>query len=176
MNRTLLAVGVAALIALAGCSGLPGGDQADAENDAALENDTAAVAVQNDTAGATSVNHSLAVEVNESAAGQELTAIGATYPREDFEVESAQHEEINVSVDTNGDGEADQRFGAAEIGGANNNEYSFDISLETGYTLQEGDVVTITYPAVDSPTEPGEYEVEIRLNDEQTSTANLTIE
>jgi hypothetical protein len=62
------------------------------------------------------------------------------------------------------------------VSGVNNNEYSFDVTLDTDYTLQEGDVVVVRYPAVDNPAEPGDYEVELRLNDGRTETVTVTIE
>jgi hypothetical protein len=67
-------------------------------------------------------------------------------------------------------------FGAGAISGANNNDFSFTIELDTGYTLVEGDTVLVEYPAVDNPSEPGEYEVEVSVNEVQTATATITIE
>ncbi len=58
---------------------------------------------------------------------------------------------------------------------ANNNAYSFDVTLDTGYTLQQGDVIVLGYPAVDNPSEPGEYEVDLRVNGQEITTTAVTI-
>jgi hypothetical protein len=72
MNRTLLAVGVVALVALAGCSALTGGESPVVEN---------GVDAADTSTGATNVTQSVGIEVGDSTAGAELTAIGATYPQ-----------------------------------------------------------------------------------------------
>jgi len=167
MNRTLLAVGIVALVALAGCSALTGG-----ENPAAEKGIDAA----DTSTGATNVAHSVGIEVDDATAGEELTAIGAIYPREHFAVDSAQHDQITVSIDQDGDGEAERTFDEEDISGVNNNDFSYEITLDTGYTLQSGDIVMIEYPDIDNPDESGEYVVEVQLNDEQTANASLSIE
>lgn len=167
MNRTVLTVGVVALVALAGCSGLLGSEQSEVGDNITLEDDSS---------GAENVTQSIGIEVDESTAGEELTEIGATYPRDNFTVHAAQHDEIRLGVDTDGDGESEQTFNESHVSGVNNNAYSVDVALETGYTLESGDVVMLEYPGVDNPTESGDYTVEIRLNDHQTSNATLTVE
>ena len=112
--------------------------------------------------------------MGEDLAGSEWTEAGATYPREAFTVDSAAHEEIVLGVDT--DGEIGRRFDETHVSGVNNNAYSFDVTLDTGYTLQEGDVIILGYPAVDNPSDPGEYEVDLRVNGQETTTATVTIE
>ena len=171
MNRKLAIVAVALLVGLAGCAGMPGGE-ATAEPTA----DEEPITVEDSSAGATDVNQTLQITVDESTNGTELSAVGATYPRENFTVDSAQHSEIFVGVDTDDDGEVEETFEESAISGVNNNAYSFDVTLDTDYTLESGDTVVFRYPAIDNPEEPGEYTVDVRLNDEQTATANVTIE
>lgn len=168
MNRTLLAVGIVAVVALAGCSASLGGGDSPAVD--------SGVDAADNTTGATNVTHSVGIEVDEATAGAELTAIGATYPRENFFVDSAQHDQIRIGVDRDGDGEADRTFDERNVSGANNNDFSYDVTLDTGYTLQTGDVVMVEYPAIDNPEEPGEYVVQVRLNDRQTANASIQIE
>lgn len=167
VNRTLLVVATIALVALAGCSGLPGGDQSGVDD---------GVSVEDDSTGATNVTQSVGIEVTESTAGEELTHVGATYPRDDFSVGSAQHDAIEVTVDADGDGETERTFTGANVSGVNNNDYSFDVTLETGYPLESGDVVTVEYPTVSNPSEPGNYTVEVRLNEEQSTNATVAID
>lgn len=167
VRRILLVVAVVTMVAFSGCAALNGGSPDGTPDD---------VAVENDDPGATNVTQTLRIDVDETTADSELTAVGATYPRENFTVDAAQHEQIELGVDTDGDGELEEEFNETHISGVNNNEYSFDIALETGYTLQEGDTVVVSYPAVDNPSEPGDYEVEIRLNDEQNATDTVEIE
>lgn len=169
----MVVVAVVSMITLAGCGGLVPGDSTDGGAD--IEGNES-VDVENDAADATGVNQTLRAEVGEETAGDELTEIGATYPRDNFTVDAAQHEEIVLGVDTDSDGEIDREFDESHISGVNNNEYSFDVTLDTGYTLEEGDVVMVQYPAINNPAEPGEYEIEIRLNDQQTTTGMITIE
>jgi hypothetical protein len=164
-RRTVLTGSAAALTtALAGCSlGGDGGDGSDEGVDPA-----------DSSTGATS-EQTLRLTVNGDAAGSEWESVSATYPRDRFTVESAQHENIGLDIDTSGDGNADEEFGAGAISGANNNEFSFTIELDTGYTLQEGDTVIVDYPAVGNPEEAGDYEVELSINEAQTETVTLTI-
>jgi len=166
VNRTVLAVCLVALVALAGCSASVGGDGSTADDGVELEDNST---------GATDVTQSVGIEADDSTAGQELTAIGATYPRDDFTVDAAQHDQIGIGVDTDGDGELEEEFDETHVSGVNNNAFSFDVTLDTGYTLESGDVVVVEYPAVDNPSEPGEYVVEVRLNDRQTADATVTI-
>lgn len=171
MNRKIAIVAVALLVALAGCSGMPGGD----EPTTVSEGDR--LSAENAEAGATDVNQTLSITVTEDGAnGSTLSEVGATYPRENFTVDSAQHGEIFVGVDTDDDEVLEETFDESAISGANNNAYSFDVTLDTDYTLETGDTVVLRYPAVDNPEEPGEYDVDLRLNGEQTSNATITIE
>ncbi|WP_135363930.1 hypothetical protein [Halosimplex halophilum] len=172
MKRTLIAVGLATLVALAGCSALTGGSGDGDPTTVTGEQ----VALEDDSAGATDVNQTLRLTVDETTNGSEWTAIGATYPRENFTVDSAQHGEIVLGVDTDDDGELEREFDEGSVSGVNNNAYSFDVTLDTDYTLSEGDVVVVGYPAVDNPDEPGDYEVDVRVNDEQNAAATVTIE
>lgn len=163
------------MVALAGCSAVPGGGSGNGDGDETPVPDEG-VDVANDDPEATDVNQTLRIAVDESTAGSELAEIGATYPRDRFAVDAAQHDSIVIGIDQDGDGELDREFDETHVSGVNNNEYSFDVTLDTDYTLQEGDVVVVRYPAVDNPAEPGDYEVEIRLNDGQTETVTVTIE
>lgn len=173
MRRSTLALVLVAVVALAGCSTLTGGSPAD-EQGTAVPNEQAEVA--DDDPGSTDVNQTLRIEVDETTAGAEWTEIGTSYPRDRFTVDAAKHDEIVLGVDTDGDGQLDRRFNETHISGVNNNAYSFDVTLDTGYALQEGDVVVVGYPAVDNPSEPGEYQIEVRLNDGQSSTGTVAIE
>lgn len=167
MSKTVLSVCLVALVTLAGCSALPGSQQPDIDN---------GVNIEDNRTDATNVTQSVAIEVGENTSGEALTEIGVTYPRDHFTVHSAQHEQIRIGVDTDGDGETERSFNETHVSGVNNNAYSFDITLDTGYTLESGDVVMVEYPGVDNPAEPGQYTVEIRLNDEQTTQAVVSIE
>lgn len=169
MRRTVLVIAMVSLVALSGCTGLLGDEGSEIES-----NET--VAVGDSAPDATNVNQTLQIEVGESLAGSELTAIGATYPRGKFVVDGAKHGAVGLGVDTDGDGTVDREFDESHVSGVNNNEYSFDVTLDTGYTLQQGDVVMLRYPSVDNPSEPGEYEIDIRLNDQQTTTGTVVIE
>lgn len=177
MRNKLLVLGVVALIALAGCSGL-GGDQPGLEEDSDENTPSPEERVDTETnsTGAENVTYAVGIEVNESVAGQELDAIGATYPRENFTVDSAQHDELLIGIDTDGDGTINRGFEEGAVSGVNNNAYSFDVTMDTDYTLQSGDVVLIEYPDVDNPEEPGEYTVETRLNDQRMADATVQIE
>jgi hypothetical protein len=156
---------------LAGCSAVPGGSGDGGEASTPGEG----VAIENDAPGATGVDQTLRVEVGEALAGSEWTAVGATYPREAFAVDAAAHEEVVLGVDTDGDGGIDRRFDETHVSGVNNNAYPFDVTLDTGYTLQQGDVIVLGHPAVDNPSEPGEYEVDLRVNGREMTTTAVTI-
>lgn len=165
-RRTVLATAAAALTtAAAGCSS--GEDDSDS-------NDESPVEITDNGAGERS-SQSLRLTVGEDLAGAEWESVSATYPRDQFTVRSAQHEDITFGVDTSGNGSVDREFDAGDISGVNNNEFSFTIELDTGYTLAEGDTVRVEYPAVDNPSEPGDYEVETSVNEVQTATTTVTI-
>ena len=172
MKKTTLAVALAAMIALAGCSAVLPGDQSEPESTATPEE---GIAVENSSTGATDVNQTLRIDVNESMAGAELAELGATYPRDRFTIDSAQHEDIVLGVDTDGDGAIDREFNETHVSGVNNNAYSFDITLDTGYTLEEGDTVVLRYPEVTNPDRTGDYDVEVRVNGQSAATATVTI-
>lgn len=160
---TTTAIGVG----LAGCSTDSG--SGDGEN-----GDGQGVEPADESTGARS-EQSLRLVVGEELAGSEWQSIGATYPRDRFTVQSAQHEDIFLGVDTSGDGTADEEFGPDAISGVNNNDFSFTIEVDSGYTLTDGDTVLVDYPAVDNPDEAGEYEVELTINEVQTGTVTVTI-
>jgi len=169
MNRRAFLGGTttAITIGLAGCSANSGGDSTDGGDGQGVE-------PADESAGARS-EQSLRLVVGEELAGSEWQSIGATYPRDRFTVQSAQHEDIFLGVDTSGDGTADEEFGTEAISGVNNNDFSFTIEVDSGYTLTDGDTVLVDYPAVDNPAEPGEYEVELTINEVQTGTVTVTI-
>ncbi len=157
-----------AVIALAGCSGVPGAGSDGTGTDPGVD-------VESNDTGATNVTQSVVIEVEETAEGEELSAIGATYPRDRFTVRAAQHDQIGIGVDSDGDGEVERRFNETNISGVNNNAYSFDVTLDTGYALSSGDTVVVEYPAVDNPTESGQYTVGTRLNDRPAANATVAI-
>ncbi|AEH36218.1 hypothetical protein [Halopiger xanaduensis] len=177
MRRILLVVALAALVSVAGCSGFVGETGAPSSDaDGTLETaGNGTVEAQNQTADATAANQTVQIEANESVAGSEWESLSVTYPRENFTVESAQHEEIALGVDTNGDGAIDREFNETHVSGVNNNDYSFTVELDADYTLEDGDVVVAEYPAVNNPSEPGEYAVEVTLNEEQTVEGTIEI-
>lgn len=169
MKRRDVLVGTAAAITtgLAGCS-LDDGSAGDGGEDS----DGVEPA---DSDPGTRSEQSLRLTVGEELAGSQWQSVGATYPRDRFTVQSAQHEDIFLGVDTSGDGNADEEFDASAISGVNNNDFSFTIELDSGYTLTEGDTVLVEYPAVDNPDEAGEYEVELTINEVQTATVTVRI-
>ncbi|NIB99844.1 hypothetical protein [Halobacterium sp. R2-5] len=169
MRRTLVAVALALLVSTAGCAAFGGGDTDTAPTDDVVE-------PSDPSADATGVTQSVRLSVDESTAGGEWTSLSVEYPRENFTVESAQHENVSLGVDTDDDGEVDEQFDETHISGVNNNAYSFRVELDTGYTLESGDVVVVEYPAVDNPAELGNYTVEATLNDEQTANGTITVE
>lgn len=122
------------------------------------------------------MTHTISVEITEKRAGEELSEIDATYPRDVFIVNAAQHEDVPISVDTDGDGQVEKEFNETTISGVNNNAYSYTVTLETGYTLQAGDVVTIAYPTIDHPADPGTYTVETQVNGQAAANKTVTIE
>lgn len=170
VKRTIAVLAVALMVGLAGCGAISPGDSG-----TSTATPTEQVSVENDAPAATNVNQTLRMTVGDDLAGSEWTVIGAEYPRENFTVNAAQHGEIVLGVDTDGDGDLEQSFNESHVSGVNNNAYSFDVTLETGYTLEEGDVVVVGYPAIDNPEQPGDYEVELRLNDQRTTNATVTI-
>lgn len=168
MRRLLLIATVAVLVSTAGCAGLGGESSDPASDDSTVESDDPAV-------NATESNQTVQIAANESVAGSQWESVDVTYPRENFTVDSAQHEDILLGVDTNDDGELEQELNETHISGVNNNAYSFTIELDTEYTFETGDQIVVEYPAVDNPAEPGEYTLEVTLNEEQTETGTITI-
>lgn len=168
MNRRAFLAGTTTAlgVGLAGCSS--GSENGDGGGDGQ------AVEPSDESTGARS-EQSLRLVVGEGLAGSEWQSIGATYPRDRFAVQSAQHEDIFLGVDTSGDGTANEEFGSETISGVNNNAFSFTIEVDSGYTLENGDTVQVDYPAVDNPAEAGEYEVELTINEVQTGTVTVTI-
>jgi hypothetical protein len=77
-----------AVVALAGCSAVPGGGSGDGDGGETPAPDDG-VAVANDDPEATDVNQTLRITVDEATAGSELAEIGATYPRDRFAVDAA---------------------------------------------------------------------------------------
>ncbi|WP_225333494.1 hypothetical protein [Halomicrobium urmianum] len=170
MNRTLIAIVTVALVALAGCAAQSGTERTGTNGSVET-----GIRTTDNATGATNVTHWIGAEVDNATGGEELSAIGAAYPGEHFAVAGAEPEEIRLGVDTNGDGEPDRTFNESHVSAVNNTESSFDVTLDTDYTLQSGDVVTVAYPAVDHPDEAGEYTVAVRLNDRQTSNQTVVV-
>jgi hypothetical protein len=166
MKRRTALAGVTTVLAtsMAGCSS--GGSNSD---------DGEPVELDDNSAGE-QTSQSLRLTVGDNLVGSEWQSVSATYPRDQFTVQSAQHEDITLGVDTSGDGTADEAFDASAISGVNTNDFSFTIELDTGYTFAGGDTVLFEYPAVETPSEPGEYDVEVSVNEVQTATATTTIE
>lgn len=173
MRRTLIAVALAVLVATSGCAAFGGGD---GDGGTATAGTDDVVDVADDSANASSVNQTMRLSANESVAGSEWESLSASYPREEFTVHSAQHGNVSLGVDTDGDGDLEREFNETHVSGVNNNEYSFTIELDTDYTLEAGDVVVVEYPAVDNPEDSGEYTVEVSVNENQTENATLTVE
>lgn len=170
MRRLLLVVTIAVVVSVAGCAGF-GGEPADNS-----PGDSGTIESADPATNATDAAQTVRVEANESIVGSEWESLSVTYPREEFTVDSVQHRDIEIGVDTNDDGRIDRRFNETHVSGVNNNDYSFTVELDTGYTIETGDVIVVTYPAVDNPAEAGEYAVEVGLNDVQNATGTLTIE
>lgn len=134
------------------------------------------MAPSDSAANATGVTQTVRLSADDATAGSEWHSLSVEYPREHFTVESAQHENVSLGVDTDDDGAVDEQFNETHVSGVNNNAYSFTVELDTGYALEAGDVVVVEYPTVDNPAEPGNYTVEATLNDEQTSNDTITVE
>lgn len=170
MRRTLVAIALAALVVTAGCAGLGGGDSS-GESD-----DDGVVVPEDATANATAVNQTVQLSVAESVAGSEWTSLSVEYPRDEFTVQSTQHENVSLGVDPDGDDGETTWFNESHVSGVNTNAYSFTIELDTDYTLESGDVVVVEYPAIDNPAEPGNYTAEATLNEEQTTNSTISVE
>lgn len=144
-RRTFLAVPSTGIAATAGCSSITGTD--DGSNGGSGDGTEADERIEvEDGAPEEAGAQTLRIPAAESIAGQSLSAVAATYPRERFVVDSAGHDAITVGVDQTGDGTLDEEFGSDAISGANNNEYSFTVTMDTSYELREGDVVVLEYP------------------------------
>lgn len=170
MRQTVVAVAVIVLVSLAGCSAIGGGSAEDGSADGPV------VEAADPSVNATDVDQTARFEVDESSAGEEWESFAVRYPRDRFSVGGAKHAEVEYGVDTDGDGDVDREFDESSVSGVNNNAYSFTLTLDTGYTLEEGDVVVVRYPSVDNPSKPGDYDVRVTLNDGQNATGTLTIE
>jgi hypothetical protein len=166
VRKTLVAVALAALVATAGCSAFGGGD-GDAPGDDTVEvanpstNETAAYAVS--------------APVGDDAAGSEWDSLSVEYPREHFTVSAAQHDELELGVDTDDDGEVDRELNETHVSGVNNNDYSFTVELDTDYALESGDELHVTYPNVENPDEAGNYTAAVTVNDAATTNATVGI-
>lgn len=177
----MLVLAVLAMVALSGCATLDsrepsGGSDGPELPDGPTDVGGAHVQAADNATAATNANYTLRAEVNESTAGSELSGIGATFPRDHFVVDGAKHGAVRVGVDTDGDGTVDRSFDESHISGVNNNAFSFDVTLDTDYTLQRGDVVVVRYPHITNPDEAGEYPIAVRLNgDRQRSTGTITV-
>lgn len=136
------------------------------------------VVAENTTPGASDVVHSTVVEVDE-AAGTELDELIVEYPQEEVDLSTSQHEDVlTIGVDTDSDGADEQSFDSDDISGigTNNDNSRLTVTLDTGYTLSEGDRVTLRYEGADNPDSAGEYNVTVRLNDpEQTNEGTLVV-
>jgi len=169
VRQTLVAVALAALVATAGCSafGGGGGDGDAPGGDDAVE---AANPATNETAA-----YAVSAPVGDDAAGGEWESLSVEYPREHFTVSSAQHDDLDLGVDTDGDGEVDRELNETHVSGVNNNAYSFTVELDADYTLESGDELHVTYPNVQNPTEPGNYTVSVTANDAPATNATVAI-
>jgi hypothetical protein len=167
MKKILLAVCVAALVAVAGCGGNGGSDQAGIDR---------GIDIDDNSAGAANVTHGIGVEVGGMIAGSGLTEITATYPEGQFVVGSAQPDEIVIRIDADGDSESERTINGSQITSVDTADNSFTLTLDSDDTLQSGYIVLVEYPAITNPDEPGEYTVEVRLNGRQTSEVTAVIE
>ncbi|MGQ4554589.1 hypothetical protein [Halobellus sp. GM3] len=133
------------------------------------------VTLEDDSTGAAGAQ-TLRIPAGESIADQSLSSVSATYPPDRFFVDGASHDSIPVGVDRDGDGELEEEFGSDAISGANNNDYSFAVTMETDVEPAAEDVVGLEYPAVENPGNPGEYDVEVSLNDERETSVAVAVE
>lgn len=152
------------------------GDLGSGDDDDGLQDGL--VVAENDTAGASDIVHATDIEVDE-AAGTTLESITIEYPKDDVDLSTQQHEDvIEIGVDTDGDGEYEHTFDENDVAGVNTNNDNSEltISFDTGFTLSEGDRVTVRYEGADNPDDAGEYDVTVTLNDVQTETGTLVVE
>jgi len=163
-RRTFVTAAGVSVATLAGCSSDSGGGGEET------------VELDDNEAGETDVSQRLRIPVEESVAGQTLDTVSASYPRDRFVVDSASHDAISLGIDQGDTGTTDEEFEADVISGVNNNDYSFTVTVDTGYELSTGDVVVLNYPAVTNPDEPGEYEVTVGLNDTIETTVTVQID
>jgi len=170
MRRSLLVVTLAVLVTLSGCAALQGGDATDP-----APNGSAVVESEDPAPDAADTTQSIRVTANESVNDSEWTSLSVEYPRDSFTVDSVQHGDVGLGVDTNNDSAVDRELNETHVSGVNNNDYSFTVELDSGYTLENGDVIVVEYPGITNPTEAGEYTVAVTINDAQTETATVTI-
>lgn len=177
MNRRLLAIGVVALLALSGCAGFGGEAEPTDDDQSSTDSDVVQTGVRatNNSASATNVTYAVGITVTDAVAGEQLSAIGATFP-EAFTVDTARPDELLIGIDTDGDGTINRGFQETAVSGVTNTDDSFEVTMDSEYTLQSGDVVLVQYPGVDNPSEPGEYTVETGLNGERMADWTVVIE
>lgn len=136
------------------------------------------VVAENATPGASDVVHSTVVEVDE-AAGTTLEELIVEYPKEEVDLSTTQHDEIiTIGVDTDRDGAFEQSFDADDVSGIGTNDDNsrLSLTLDTSYTLSEGDRLTVRYEGGDNPDSAGEYNVTVTLNDPaQTEEGTLVV-
>lgn len=136
------------------------------------------VVAENTTPGASDVVHSTVIEVDE-AAGTTLDELIVDYPKEPVDLSTTQHEEIiTIGVDTDGDGAFEQSFDSDDVSGIGTNDDNsrLSLTLDTDYTLSEGDRLTVRYEGGDNPDSVGEYNVSVTLNDPaQTEEGTLVV-
>jgi len=167
VRKTLVAVALAALVATAGCTAFSAGGDGDAPGDETVDVENPAT---NETAA-----YAVSAPVGDDTADSEWESLSVEYPREHFTVESAQHDDLELGVDTDDDGEVDRELNETHVSGVNTNDYSFTVELDTEYTLESGDELHVTYPSVDNPDEAGNYTVEVTVNDAATTNATVAI-
>jgi len=166
VRQKLVGLALVVLVATAGCSALGGGDDGDASDGGVVE-------VENSVTGETAA-YTVRAPVD-GAADAEWESLSVEYPRENFTVDSAQHDELELGVDTDSDGEVERELDETHISGVNNNDYSFTVELDTDYTLESDDELHVTYPRVSNPSEAGNYTVAVTVNDAETTNATVAI-
>lgn len=135
------------------------------------------VVAENETPGATGVVHSSVVGV-EGAAETTLDEITVDYPKSAVDLETQSHDEIlTLGVDTDADGTIERTFDSSDVSGVNTNDDDsvLTVTLDTGYTLSDGDRVKIRYGGADNPDAAGEYDVSVTINGAQSESGTLRV-